>query len=411
MTRERPELARSVVMLTPDRQIDRRILLEADSLQSAGWHVTIIAMPSDGGAPDDPRVVRIGDLSATPARENLVLTCYRWLRRRIPMNGFPMRLMKRLAWRYLVDQESFFTRLFYSTASRYAPDVVVAHDLPMLPLARSLAAANGSRLVYDSHELYSEQEFSARERRAWANIEARHIGACDAVITVNQSIASELGKRYGIDHVHVILNAERGDGPISKSDRFHQLFSLAPGARILLLQGGLSAGRNLESLVEAMGHVRDPSVVLVVLGDGLLLRRLQSIARRPALTGRVFFHSAVPQHELLAWTMAADAGVIPYQSICLNNHFCTPNKLFEFIAAGIPMLGSDLPEIRRFVQDGQIGLVGTMDSAASIGALIDSFFGDCPRFEGWRKNLQVTRKTICWEVEQEKLLQIYRGLS
>ena len=407
MAQSRP----TVVMLTPDRQIDRRILLQADSLEADGWGVTIIAMPLDTQAEDDRRVVRIGVGPAGAARrENLVLNAYRWVRHHVPMNGYLMRWMKRLAWRYLVDQESFYTRLFYSTASRYAPKVFVAHDLPMLPVAKRLATACGARLVYDSHELYSEQEFSGREKRRWADIEARYIGACDAVITVNQLIATELERRYGIAHVHVILNAERSVGEVQNTRALHRVFGLAPEQKVLLMQGGLSAGRHLDVLVDAMAHVHDRSIVLVVLGDGLLQTQLQARARSAATAGRVCFHPAVPQKELLSFTAAADAGVIPYQATCLNNYYCTPNKLFEFIAAGIPILGSDLPEIRRLVVGQQIGMVGNMQSAMDMAALIDAFFSDARRLSAWRDNLLVTRQSVCWQVEEKKLLKIYRAL-
>ena len=401
---------RSVVMLTADRQIDRRILLGMDSLEAAGWSVTTIAMPVENKADDDHRVVRIGSGDFAAGRETLVLDAYRWVRGHLPMNGHAMRLMKRLAWRYLVDQESFYTRLFYGTASRYAPRVFVANDLPMLPVAKRLALERGARLVYDSHELYSEQEFSPWEKRRWSEIEARHIGACDAVITVNPSIASELERRYGIDHVNVILNADRCGAHLQRTRVLHRKFGLADDRQVLLLQGGLSAGRNLEVLVDAMAHVRNASVVLVVLGDGLLLDRLRARAAPMASSGRVYFHPAVPQRDLPAFTAAADAGIIPYQATCLNNFYCTPNKLFEFIAAGIPVLASDLPEISRLVRGNDIGLVGDMGSAGKIAALIDDFFGDPQRLAAWRDNLSTVRADICWETEERKLVKIYQAL-
>lgn len=400
----------TVVMLTADRQIDRRILLQADSLEAAGWQVTIIAMPLDTPAVDDHRVVRIGSTADGVARrENLVLDAYRWVRAHLPMNGALMRLLKRVAWRFFVDQESFYTRLFHSTASRYHPSVFVAHDLPMLAMAKQLAQGCGAKLVYDSHELYCEQEFSTQEKRKWADIEARHIGACDAVITVNQSIAQELERRYGIAQVAVILNAERTASAGPRSRVFHQLFSLKHDAQVLLLQGGLSAGRNLEALVDAMALVQNRSVVLVVLGDGLLLRQLQSRAQRQGGGQRVFFHAAVPQNELQAFTVAADAGVIPYQATCLNNYYCTPNKLFEFIAAGLPMLASDLPEMRRFVHGNQIGMVGDLGGAGKIASLIDDFFGDAQRLALWTDNVAAVRARICWETEEAKLVNIYQA--
>ena len=112
----------SLLMLTPDRQIDRRILLQADTLGAAGWAVTIIAMPLDTPVVEDPRVVRIGSGAAQARRENLVLDTYKWIRNHLPVNGAMMRLLKRLAWRYLVDQESFYLRLFYGTATPHTGD-------------------------------------------------------------------------------------------------------------------------------------------------------------------------------------------------------------------------------------------------------------------------------------------------
>lgn len=401
---------RSVVMLTADRQIDRRILLGADSLEAAGWEVTIIAMPLDTTEQEDRRVVRIGSETKDAKKENLVLATYQWIRACLPMNGRLMQWMKGVAWRYVVDQELFYSKLFYGTASRYSPRVLVANDLPMLPIAKRLADECGARLVYDSHELYSEQEFSTREKRRWAEIEAKYIVACDVVITVNFSIARELERRYGIRDVNVIYNAERTRQTPEVSRRLHDAFGLSVDKKIVLFQGGLSAGRNLEVLVEAMRYVQNLSVVLVVLGGGLLLHSLQKMVQQKGLAGRVYFHAAVPQSALLALTAAADAGVIPYQATCLNNLYCTPNKLFEFIAAGLPILATDLPEVRKLVQEQEIGLVGDTDSPQKLASLMDDFFSDEQRFASWKARVSVARQLICWEQEEKKLVEIYESL-
>ena len=401
---------RSVVMLTADRQIDRRILLGADSLEAAGWEVTIIAMPLDTTGWDDRRVVRIGSDTTDAKKENLVLATYQWIRGCLPMNGRLMRWIKGVTWRYVVDQELFYSKLFYNTASRYLPRVLVANDLPMLPIAKRLADECGARLVYDSHELYSEQEFSTREKLRWAEIEAKYIGACDTVITVNFSIARELERRYGIRDVNVIYNAERTRQTPEVSRRLNDAFGLPVDKKIVLFQGGLSAGRNLEVLVEAMRFVQNLSLVLVVLGGGLLLHSLQKLVQQKGLTGRVYFHAAVPQSELLGLTAAADAGVIPYQATCLNNLYCTPNKLFEFIAAGLPILATDLPEVRKLVHDQEIGLVGDTGSPQKMASLMDDFFSDEQRVASWKARVSVARQLICWEQEGKKLVEIYEAL-
>jgi glycosyltransferase involved in cell wall biosynthesis len=414
-------------MLTPDRQIDRRILLQADSLEAAGWQVIIVGMPLDREAPgEDRRVVRIGGRGPGPGtagvarRENMVLALYRWIRRHLPMNGWWMRTLKGLAWRYVVDQETFYVKLFAATALSYAPRVFVAHDLPMLPVARAAAARAGAKLVYDSHELYCEQGFPPQVARRWTEIEARLIGACDAVITVNPAIAAELQRRYGVPAVHVVYNAERAadaqrdedaedSGGAGRQRLFHEALALPPDHLVLLYQGGVSAGRHIEVLVEAMAAVRDPRIHLVVLGDGQLKAHLGEIRQRRGLAARVHLLPAVAQRDLLRYTAAADAGVIPYQATCLNNRLCTPNKLFEFIAAGLPILASDLPEIRRIVTTHGLGVVADLSHAPTLAAQIDAFFADAARLQGWRARVVAARREICWEREGEKVVRIFEA--
>lgn len=398
-------------MLTADIKIDRRILLEADSLESQGWRVKIIAMPSGLKAPEgDARILRIVADGESKQRAFKILHFYSLLRQWLSQNGWLMQALKSIAWRWAVDQETYFANLFSITASRFSPTVFLAHDLPMLPVARVHSERCSAKLVYDSHELYSEQSFSTRVKARWAQIEAKHIGACHAVITINPSIARELEQRYGIPKVHVIYNAERSGAMIQRNRFFREFFRLRADDRILLFQGGLSAGRNLETLIEAMGYVRSPFVHLVIMGDGRFGAALAKKIRRLGISHRVHLHPAVPQNELLAATAGADAGVIPYQATCLNNYYCTPNKLFEFIAAGIPILASDLPEIRRIIETHHIGMLADLSSAEKTARSIDHFFSDAQRFKIWQEQVEKARSVICWEREAEKLVAIFEAL-
>ena len=402
----------SVVMLTMDRKIDRRILLEADSLEEDGWQVTIVAMMLDPGVVDcDPRVVRIGGEAPLGNRNRFVLHAYRRVRQCMPMNNRLMRAIKTTAWRYAVDQERFFLQLYSETVARFSPTVFVAHDLPMLPVASVACKRDGARLVYDSHELYSEQEFPSRERRRWAAIETKYIRSCNAVITINPSIARELERRYQIQNVNVIYNAERTENPPINLHLFHQAFGLDPEQKVVLFQGGLSAGRNLEALVDAICHVRHPQVNLVLLGDGQLRKSIRNRVRRLGLSRRVHVHPAVPQADLISFSASADVGVIPYQASCLNNYYCTPNKLFEFIAAGVPVIASDLPELRYIILTHGIGCVGDMGTAEKTAQLIDEVFSNTPRFETWREKVARARRMVNWEQEGQKLKAIFRALQ
>lgn len=404
--------SQTVLMLTTDRQIDRRTLQQADSLEKAGWVVTILAMPDDtASSKDDPRVVRVRLKKQTLGFKHFsLLSLYRTIRRHVPMNGHVMQFLKRILWFYVANPEAFYSDLFADELQHLTSHVVMAIDLPTLPVAALHARRCGAKLVYDSHELYSEQEFSTREKRLWKAIEEKFIHHCDVVITVNQSIASELEHRYSINPVHVIYNAINSTAKVQTNKLFHKAFGLPLERKILLFQGGLSKGRHLETLVHAMKYINNQCIDLVILGDGQVRKALERLALSLGIKHRVYFHPAVPQDELLEYTQSADVGVIPYQATCLNNLYCTPNKLFEFIAAGIPILGGDLPEINHIVLKHQLGFTGNISGPNEFAHLIDEVFRNEVQLEVWRKNSLIAQQEFSWRNEEQKLLQIFRNL-
>ena len=401
----------SVVMLTTDQRIDRRILLEADSLENAGWAVTIVAMQTDSVVVnDDPRVIRLNAINAVTTAKSSMLSVYRRIRRKVPINSGLMRMMRTLAWRFVMDQERFFLGLFLPTALSHRADVYLAHDLPMLPVAVAAAKANGARVAYDSHELYAEQEFSASERRRWTEIEQRYIGAADAIVTVNPSIAAELCRRYGLANVTVVLNAEEPVDFPQSPDRLRRQLGLRASDRIMLFQGGFSAGRNLDTLVDAIAAIKDTSIHLVLLGEGQMRHTLQRRVAKAGTTGRVHFLDMAPQSELLSYSASADLGIIPYQSTCLNTHLCTPNKLFEFIAAGTPILASDLPELQQLIANRGIGDVADLSTAQGIAAAVTRVFSETARLQQFRERIQQVRHEISWSVEGAKFVAALEAL-
>ncbi len=400
-------------MLTTDRQIDRRILLEADSLEAAGWNVIVLAMAFDTDRiDDDPRVIRIGASvqgAAAATRGRGLLKSYRHIRRLLPKTAF-VRRMKIWAWQYLFDYEQFYRDLFLPTALQFKPTVFLAHNLPMLPVAVAAAKASGARVAYDSHELFAEQDFVASVSRRWKAIEERYIGHADLVTTVNHSIADEMVRRYGLNQVHVILNAENPVLKNSTSRAMRERLGLCDADKILLFQGGLSTGRNLATIVDAIALVADPSIHLVFLGDGDARAALVVRAKKNGVSGRVHFLAAVPQYELLNYTQSADVGLIPYQSNCLNNHFCTPNKLFEFIAAGTPILASDLPELRRFVIGYDVGMVADLSNQKNAAKAIVAAFSDASRLAAWKQKIFTAQGEVNWHVEGSKFQALFEPL-
>lgn len=401
-----------VLMLTQDVSVDRRILLQAGALRSDGWEVTIVAMPREGQRGVDPiGVVRAAVPSDSAARERAVLRLYRLVRGQLPMDGALMRRLKSLAWRTMANPVTFYAKLLGDTARRFPADIVVAHDLPVLPLAGELAKRCGAGLVYDSHELFLGRPMSDGERRRWQDIEHQWLGCCDAVITVNRSIAGELRRRYGRDVVHTITNAEQPLRSNPHPEGLRGRAGVPPNSRLVLYQGGLLAGRNLEMLVDSMREVRDATIHLVLLGDGSLGRALERRVRRTRLERRVWILPAVPQEELLPLTASACVGIVPYVPNCLNNLYCTPNKLYEFVAAGVPVLSNDLPEIRALVDAWGLGWIASLDTPRAIARALEACFADPEAYRRCREAVKIAREQLSWDVEAVKLRGIYRQVA
>lgn len=394
-----------VVMFAMDRQLDRRIVLAAEGLMAAGLSVRLFA-PADGAPSNEASwVSRIGGSGA----QKPGLALYRMLRDRVPVAG---RLMRRAIWSATGRPEQSFLALFADVVSRANAPLYVAHDLPMLPVALAARQAHGGKVLFDSHELYSEQEFSEAERVLWRQTEARFVPQADAVITVNPSIADELARRYGIAGPVVVSNAEayRPEAP-ERSGRLRAALGWGDSVPLLLFQGGITAHRNIATLIRAIGKLRRTDICLALLGDGPAKGEVERLVSSLGLGERVRFHAAVPQADLPSMTADADLGVIPYQANCLNTYYCTPNKLYEFIMARLPVVASDLPELRRAVEGNGIGVVGDTTSPATFAALIDAGFDAWEaRRDALKSALDTAARSMNWEVEGQKYLSVVRSL-
>jgi len=399
-------MSRVLVLSSHAGQVDRRIVAEVNALVGSGRDVTLVSVPVDlGGAGIDPRVRVI----APASRDVGVKRAARALPG--PLAAAARTLWYRFGAGPLPGLGEFFAR----TIPAEPFDVVHCHDLQTLPAGldfKRLATAP-IRVVYDSHELFGYQSFSPVINRYWQQVERRHIRAADRVITINESIAAELVRLYGIPTPAVIYNSYGVSDDAEPLDRqtFEAHFRATDRGPTftVLFHGTLTPERNLPNLVRAFASVRDAR--LFVLGEGVVKRPLQRLARRHRL-GNVFFGDWVPQDRLLSYVRRADLGVIPYQGgRLLNNRLATPNKLFEFLEAGVPICASDLPELRRIVRDGGIGAVYPMDSPAQIAAALNDCIRRCRAGEFHRDRLDAARERFSWRRQADTLLDLYSTLE
>ena len=287
-------------------------------------------------------------------------------------------------------------------------DVYHAHDLNTLPAAALAARDHRARLIYDAHELYTEiSTLSPRERRIWRVVERLLIGRANGVVTVCESIADELRRRYRIERPMVLLNCpEAPSEPIPPGNSLLRA-ELGLDARepIVLYHGGFMPNRGLPALVRA-GALLD-SGVIVLMGWGSLEPQLAALIEELQLHARVRLAAPVPQTKLLRYVAGADVGVIPYEPVGLNNTFTTPNKLFDYMAVGLPIAASRLPELERFVDGLGVGVTFAQATPTLIAEAIRDLLNDPDRAAAMRSNGLLASRKLRWQVESEKLIAMY----
>lgn len=314
----------------------------------------------------------------------------------------------------------FWMRLWplVSMANRLRPDVIHCHDISALPLGVFVKKRTHCRLVYDAHEIYEEiaQGNPASTRRC-----KRVHGFCqrfvDGFITVNESIAAWYAKQYPkLPQATIIMNAARHcETPVNYDGRLHDAAGLPQDALILLYQGGFSTHRGLEVLVSSASNL-PPSWFLVMMGWGKNEKELRAISESAnSVSMKKYGHAAVrfispaPQSELALWTAGATIGVIPYENTGLNHWYCTPNKLWEYPNAGVPMLVSPFPEIRRQVEQYRHGwLLPDELSAEGIANAVSNL--SCDEIAAAKQNTVRFISENHWGTYEERLFQLYERI-
>jgi glycosyltransferase involved in cell wall biosynthesis len=293
------------------------------------------------------------------------------------------------------------------TANR--PDVWHAHDFTAILALWLARLPDRVPLIYDSHELYLESGSAARMpgpiRWALGRIERQMARRASGVITINQGVADELAHRYEVDPT-VVLNCPPFI-EVHRPGRMRAALGLG-GAQVILYHGSVSEGRGIELTVEALRELPD-SVVYVVLGNGPLVPWLRVQQERPELEGRIVLHPAVPLNDLLSWVVDADLGLALHATTEMNFLLSTPNKLFECIAAGVPVLASGFPEMGRIVEGEEIGATCDPNDPHEIAAAIRGLLEDQTRLAAMQQRARdAARSTYNWEAQAAKVVALYR---
>jgi glycosyltransferase involved in cell wall biosynthesis len=299
-------------------------------------------------------------------------------------------------------------RLFFYLLFHRA-EVLVANDLDTLLANYYAAKIKGASLVHDSHEYYSGvPELQGRPfvNKVWKAIEKHIFPRLKYVYTVNDSLARLYEDEYAVD-MKVVRNfpmrITRGDQlPKTKKE-----LNLPENKKIILYQGSVNVDRGLLEATEAMQYVNE--AVLLIVGEGDILAQVKERALKLNLTEKIIFRKKVPFEELWNYTSHADIGISLDKDTNINYRYSLPNKIFDFVHAGIPVLASNLVEIRKIFSRYEIGALIETHDPFHIAEKMNGMLQDIQKRKIWKANCAEAAKDLCWENEEKILTELYTG--
>lgn len=291
-------------------------------------------------------------------------------------------------------------------------DVLVSNDLDTL-LANYLASKlKGSRLVHDSHEYFTgvpELEGRTFAKSTWKRIERWIFPKLKFIYTVNGSIAELYKKEYGIE-AKVVRNF-----PVWRGENDGKIFlkpkkelGLPENKKIILYQGSVNIDRGLLEAVEAMQYV-NADALLLIIGDGDILPLVKKKAKKLSLQEKILFIARLPFEELWNYTAHADLGISLDKDTNLNYRYSLPNKIFDYVHSGVPVLASNLREIKKIFSAYDIGEMIENHSPQHIGEKISSILNNPEKIMRWKENCFSASRELCWQKEEKTLAEIYRN--
>lgn len=366
--------ARVIVSVINDLSTDQRVARSCDVLTELGYDVLLVGREQKSSQPLAPR-------------------------------AYACKRMKLLFEQGPQFYFFFNLRLFFVLWFRKA-DLLLANDLDTLGPNYLVSKLKGIPLVYDSHEIFCEvPELQANpaKKRIWESLEKRIVPKLNYAITVNESIAAYFKEKYKAPFIAVrnIPDYRKPDHVKNRKD-----LGLPEDRKIVILQGaGINVQRGAEELVEAFRYLNHRYLLLIV-GSGDVIAQLKENVARFELTHNVMFVGKIPAAELRQYTLNADLGVTIDKDTNLNYHFSLPNKVFDYIHAGIPVLASRLPEIERLLTTYNIGTFIENHDPEHIASQIEAFLNS-EAYAHCRNNTRQAALQNNWPQEKQKLVTLF----
>lgn len=297
----------------------------------------------------------------------------------------------------------FNTRLFFKLLF-LKKDLLLANDLDTLLPNYLISKLFSKKLIYDTHEYFTEvPELIGRKwtRSFWLVIEKMIFPKLKNVITVNDKLAEIYSQKYHVP-LTVIKNV-----PFDK--RFNDPRPIKfgkPNQKVIVYQGSLNMGRGLELIIDTMPHLKN--CILVIIGDGYMLKELKSRAATLALQKNVLFLGKILPKDLHDFTKNADLGISLEEDLGLNYRFALPNKLFDYIQAEIPVIASDLPLFHEILAEFKVGEILKKRDSKSLASLVEYILSNRALYI---KPLKEASAFYNWNNEKKVLIKFIKTIE
>lgn len=293
------------------------------------------------------------------------------------------------------------------------PTAFHALDYISLDVAATAKQKLGGKLVFDACEVFTDTAYATPATTAYIHkVFVRHKDAIDAVLTPSANLKDFYSQNYpDWPAAQIVSNAPDLELTQPYDGRLHKTLGVSGDTRILLYHGGFSSKRGLSHLVES-AHSLPENHILVLMGWGALESNLKAAAlttNRIAKRSVVRFLGPVPNIELFNWISGATYGLIPYEAGPLNHAYCTPNKLYEFPAAGVPVIATDLPTLDQYIRGGMIGVTVSDVVGSELSKTIAKISDQDHKI--WVKNCAVFTQDNYWKTDAERLRRTYVRLA
>jgi glycosyltransferase involved in cell wall biosynthesis len=288
--------------------------------------------------------------------------------------------------------------------------VVHSHDLNALPVAFLIAKIKRVPLIYDSHELWSESVHEKYPRFVLSTVEKAEVmlaHRADHIITVSKSIADHLSALFSNKNISVVRNVPSytHDG---KFDLFREKYAISALDPIFIYQGLISESRGIRLIIDALKMTdKELNFYFVFLGDGEFKEELRRLVSESDLSQHVFVENSVSQDVLLKYTSSADIGVHALDNSCLNHEYCLPNKIFEYLHAGIGVICPDLVELKSFVKSEKVGSTYGCGDASLLAKTIEHYIRNPDLIKKVKNAADISKRQLNWDTEEAVLLGAY----